>query len=465
MVTCGAMPRSLVASLAAFALALVAAPGAALASSSGAQLGEILPLWSVAPFALILLAIAVMPLVAPHFWEHNHNKAILSAVLGIPVIAWIATHDHTVVLHTLHEYVAFILLLGALFVIAGGIVLRGTLSGTPGLNAALLAVGAVLASIVGTTGASMLLVRPLLRANSVRKRVAHVVVFFIFVVSNAGGLLTPLGDPPLFLGFLRGVPFLWTMRLWLEWLFVNGALVAIFYVVDSTIFRKEDIATPGDLDEQAEAHKVPLSIAGRLNFLYLAGVVGVLLAAGSLRLPAGVQEAGMLLMVALSWWTTPRDLRRENGFTWGPIVEVAVVFAGIFCTMIPALQILNARGSALGITEPWQFFWATGVLSSFLDNAPTYLTFASAASGLLETDASNLSLLVASEAGAGLLASISLGAVFMGANTYIGNGPNFMVKSIAEQSGVRMPGFFGYMAYSGAVLVPLFVLVTVLFLV
>jgi Na+/H+ antiporter NhaD/arsenite permease-like protein len=311
----------------------------------------------------------------------------------------------------------------------------------------------------------MLLIRPILRANSVRRRVAHVVVFFIFVVSNAGGLLTPLGDPPLFLGFLRGVPFLWTLRLWVEWLLVNGALVLVFYVVDSTIFRREDIRTPGDLDEVAEAHAIPLSIAGKRNFLYLGGVVGVLLLSGAMRLPAGVQEGGMLLMAVLSWLTTPRPLRKENAFTWGPIVEVAVVFAGIFCTMIPALQILNARGSALGITEPWQFFWATGFLSSFLDNAPTYLTFASTASAIHGTDAANLAQLIASEGGAGLLSAISLGAVLMGANTYIGNGPNFMVKAIAEQGGVRMPGFFGYMAYSGAVLIPIFVVVTLLFLV
>ena len=239
-----------------------------------------------------------MPLVAPHFWEHNRNKAILSAVLGIPVVAWIATHDHMVVAHTLHEYVAFILLLGALFVIAGGVVLRGTLSGTPGLNALLLGVGAVLASIVGTTGASMLLVRPLLRANSVRRRVAHVFVFFIFVVSNAGGLLTPLGDPPLFLGFLRGVPFLWTLRLWLEWLFVNGALVASSTSWTRRIFRSEDLATPGDLDEIAGRTGCRSRSRASATSCFLAGVVGVLLAAGTLHLPPGVQEAGMRRVMA-----------------------------------------------------------------------------------------------------------------------------------------------------------------------
>jgi Na+/H+ antiporter NhaD/arsenite permease-like protein len=350
-----------------------------------------------------------------------------------------------------------------LFVISGGIVVRGTLAGTPGLNAILLGIGALLASVIGTTGASMLLVRPLLRANSVRALKAHVFVFFIFVVANGGGLLTPMGDPPLFLGFLRGVPFTWTLRLWPEWLFANAVLLVLFYVVDSTIFRREDLARPVDLDEVAVAHQVPISIAGKRNLLYLLGVAAVLLLSGKLRLHTLVQDAGMLAMVVLSWKTTPKGLRAENGFSWSPIVEVAALFAGIFATMIPALAILNARGSELGLQHPWQYFWASGALSSFLDNAPTYLTFASAASGALGTDAENLAELLATDRGAALLAAISTGSVFMGANTYIGNGPNFMVKAIAEQAGVRMPGFFGYMAWSGAVLLPLFVAVTWIF--
>jgi Na+/H+ antiporter NhaD/arsenite permease-like protein len=433
--------------------------------ASGPALGHLLPIWSVAPFGLILLGIAVLPLVAGHFWERNVNKALVSAALGVPIVAWIATYDRTVLLHTAHEYVAFIVLLGALYVIAGGIVVRGTLAGTPGLNAGLLGIGAVIASLVGTTGASMLLIRPLLRANSVRRRKVHVVVFFIFIVSNAGGMLTPLGDPPLFLGFLRGVPFLWTLNLWREWAFVNGVLLALFYVIDSTIFRKEDLETPGDLDEIAVEHQVPVHVAGKHNFVLLAGVVVVLVASGSLSLPPGVQEAGMLLMAWLSWVTTAKPLRRENAFSWHPIVEVAVIFVGIFATMIPALAILNARGGELGLHAPWQFFWASGLLSSFLDNAPTYLTFASAASGLAGTDAARLGELIAHGHGAELLVAVSLGSVFMGANTYIGNGPNFMVKAIAEQSGVRMPSFFGYVAYSGAILLPIFAAVTWIFLV
>ncbi|HEU4383867.1 MAG TPA: sodium:proton antiporter [Anaeromyxobacteraceae bacterium] len=434
-----------------------------LATSAAGHVGARLPLWSVAPFGLMLIAIAVLPLAAPRLWDHNRNKAVLSAVLGAPVVAWMSGLDPQVVGHTAHEYVAFIILLGSLFVISGGIVLRGTLAGTPGLNTALIGAGGVLASLVGTTGASMLLVRPLLRANSIRQRTAHVVVFFIFVVSNAGGLLTPLGDPPLFLGFLRGVPFLWTLRLLPQWLFVNGVLLIVFFIVDSVLFRREDLATPGDLDEAAVAHKVPLSIAGKRNFLYLGGVVAVLLATGSLGLPRGAAELSLLCLVALSLATTPPELRRENAFTWAPIVEVAVLFAGIFATMIPALQILNAHGGEMGLREPWHFFWATGILSSFLDNAPTYLTFASTASGLLGTDASDLAQLLAHPQGGALLAAISSGAVLMGANTYIGNGPNFMVKAIAEQGGVRMPGFFGYMAWSGAVLIPVFAAVTAVF--
>ncbi len=439
-------------------------PSIARASTAAAEpLGERLPAWSVAPFALMLLAIALLPLAAPRFWERNRNKALVSALLGVPVAIWVAALEPAAVVHAGREYVAFIVLLGALFVISGGIVVRGTLAGTPGLNTGLLALGAVLASLIGTTGASMVLVRPLLRANSVRSDKTHVVVFFIFVVANAGGLLTPLGDPPLFLGFLRGVPFLWTLRLFPIWLFVNGALLMVFYVVDSTIFRKEDLATPGDLDEVAVAHEVPVHVAGKLNFAWLAGIVGVLFAAGSLRLPPGVQEAGMLAIVALAWATTPRALRVENGFGFAPIVEVAALFAGIFATMIPALAVLNARGAALGIDTSWQFFWATGLLSSFLDNAPTYLTFASVGSGVLGTDATNLGALLAHPEGPRVLLAVSAGAVLMGANTYIGNGPNFMVKAIAEVAGIQMPGFFRYMLWSGTILVPIFAAVTWVF--
>jgi Na+/H+ antiporter NhaD/arsenite permease-like protein len=411
----------------------------------------------------MLLCIALLPIAAPRLWEHNRNKALVSLVLGAPVALWIGTLDLPALGQAAHEYVAFIVLLGALFSISGGIVVRGTLAGTPGENAVLLGIGVMLASLIGTTGASMVLVRPLLRANSVRRRNAHVFVFFIFLVSNAGGLLTPLGDPPLLLGFLRGVPFLWTLRLLPIWLVVNAALLVVFYLVDSTIFRAEDVATPGDLDEAAVAHQVPVHIAGKRNILYLAGVAGILVAAGNLRLPTGVAEAGMLAMAALSWATTPRALHVENGFGFSPIVEVAALFAGIFATMIPALAVLNVRGASLGLSDPWHFFWASGILSSFLDNAPTYLTFASVGSALLGTDAADLGQILAHPRGEAILSAVSAGSVLMGANTYVGNGPNFMVKAIAERGGVRMPGFFGYMAWAGAVLIPSFVAVTFLF--
>jgi len=413
----------------------------------------------------MLLAIALAPLIAPRLWERNSSKAIFSLLLGAPVAIWVGTVEPGAVLHAAGEYAAFILLLGALFVIAGGIVVRGTLAGTPGLNTALLGAGAVLASFIGTTGASMVLVRPLLRASSVRMRKSHVFVFFIFVVANAGGLLTPMGDPPLFLGFLRGVPFAWTLRLWKEWLLVNGVLLLLFYVVDSTLFRREDIDRAVDLDRLAVKHEVPIHVAGKHNLLFLMGVVAVLLASGTLDLPPLVQDAGILVMLALSWVTTPRQLRLENGFTWHPIVEVAALFAGIFATMIPAIAILNATGAALALLHPSQYFWVTGLLSSFLDNAPAYLTFASAASATVGTDAARLDLLLADPRGAALLTAISLGSVLMGANTYIGNGPNFMVKAIVERAGVRMPGFFGYMGYSAVVLLPLFLLVTWIFLI
>src|SRR5690349_9809685 len=433
------------------------------ASDSRPHLGSLFPLWRVAPFVAMLLCIAVLPLVAGRFWEHNRNKAVLSLVLGVPVAIWTALLDTTALLHAGAEYLAFIILLGALFVIASGIVVRGTLAGTPGLNTAVLGLGALLASLIGTTGASMLLVRPLLRANSVRLRKGHVFFFFIFVVANAGGLLTPMGDPPLFLGFLRGVPFAWTLRFWREWLVANAFLLAVFYAVDSTVFRREDLERPGNLDRAAVEHEVPIHLAGKHNFLLLLGVIAVLLVCARLGLPALVQGAGLLAIAAVSWATTSARLRMENGFSWSPIAEVAALFAGIFATMIPALAILNVRGAQLGLSHPWQYFWATGALSSVLDNAPTYLAFASAASGAAGTQASDLGQLVASPHGAALLEAISVGSVFMGANTYVGNGPNFMVKAIAEQSGVRMPGFFGYMGYSATILLPLFVALTWLF--
>ena len=446
-------------------------PPTAPVVAAHASLGHELGVWTVLPFVALLLCIAVLPLAAPHWWEHNKNKGIVAAVLGVPLAAYLAisfgSNGQGELLHAGKDYVSFICLLGSLYVISGGVFVRGSLDGTPLLNTALLALGAVLASFVGTTGASVLLIRPLLRANQPRQRKAHIVVFFIFVVSNCGGLLTPLGDPPLFIGFLKGVPFLWTMRLWAEWLTVNGLLLFIFNLCDQVVFNREERERKGSQLE-AVMHHQPFGIDGLLNFAFLGGILATVYASGSQQWRYGIQESLMAILLIASYLTTSRDIHSKNKFTFGPIIEVAVLFAGIFVTMIPALLILNANGKSLGITQPWQFFWAAGTLSSFLDNAPTYLTFAATACGIqnIQPEGQYLDefLKLPAEANAvQILAAISCGAVFMGANTYIGNGPNFMVKAIAEENGVKMPSFFGYMAYSGAILIPIFVLVTFAF--
>jgi Na+/H+ antiporter NhaD/arsenite permease-like protein len=441
------------------------------------------PAWSVIPFAAYLLAIALVPLFAQHFWESNRNKLVVAVVASIPVLVYLfaleAHHGPHWLVHSAKEYVAFIVLLGALFVISGGVYLRGSLAGTPLVNTGVIGLGAVLASFIGTTGASMLLIRPLLRANASRERKVHIIVFFIFIVSNGGGMLTPLGDPPLFLGFLRGVPFLWTFTLFWPWLIVNLVLLVVFNVLDQVVLAREERERPGAQLEEVQEVAVPLGIEGAVNFVWLAGVLVVIFTIGSFGkshispnedVLAGLQVGGMLLMAALSMATTRRETRQANGFTWEPIVEVAVVFVGIFVTMIPALKLLEARGAEFGVSSAWQFFWATGILSSFLDNAPTYLTFTSLAVGVVNEanpgaalSANALGGLLAYPEGVLYLTAISCGAVFMGANTYIGNGPNFMVKSIAESAGVRMPGFLGYMAWSGLILLPIFVGVTLVF--
>jgi Na+/H+ antiporter NhaD/arsenite permease-like protein len=348
---------------------------------------------------------------------------------------------------------------------------RGSLSGTPLLNTALLGLGAVLANFIGTTGASVLLVRPLLRANAPRVNQTHIIVFFIFIVSNCGGLLTPLGDPPLFLGFLKGVPFGWTLQLWPQWLLVNGILLVVFNTWDQIVFNREEAERPGSQLEEVLQHE-PLAIDGRRNFVFLAAVVATILAAGhglgsgGAGWPFGVQEGLLLAISVVAWFATPPAYRAANAFAFGPIIEVAVLFAGIFVTMAPALLLLNTHAVAFGLEHPWQFFWATGLLSSFLDNAPTYLALAAAAAGVegIPLEGAYLKELLAhGPEAARVLAAISCGAVMMGANSYIGNGPNFMVKAIAESHGVKMPSFFGYMAYSCGVLLPIFAVVTLVF--
>jgi Na+/H+ antiporter NhaD/arsenite permease-like protein len=402
--------------------------------------------WAL-PFVGLLLAIAVLPLAAPHFWESNLRKLGVGAVLGLPVLVLYGRARPAALVHAAQDYVSFIVLLGGLFVISGGILLEGDLEATPRTNAVFLGLGAVLASFVGTTGASMLLIRPLLQTNRERKHVVHTVVFFIFLVSNIGGCLTPLGDPPLFLGYLLGVPFTWTFRLFVPWLFTTALVLAVYVVWDRRAHARE-----AKRDLKRDFYEVrPLRVAGKESLAMLGGVLAAVAFLG-----APWRELVIVLLSVVSYARTDPGLRKANRFSFHPILEVAALFAGIFVTMLPALHILQERGAELGVREPWQFFWATGALSSFLDNAPTYLTFLALARGLhLPADVVG----VPNE----LLVAISLGAVFMGANTYIGNGPNFMVRAIAEERGVKMPSFGGYMLYSGAVLVPVFVLVTLVF--
>src|SRR5256712_4831266 len=390
-----------------------------------------LPLWSLIPFLLMLVSIAVLPMAVPEWWDSNRNKTILSVAFSVPVLVVVLACEPRLLLHSLLDYFSFLTLLGSLFVISGGIYIKGEFAGTPLVNAIFLAFGALLANVIGTTGASMLLIRPFLRANHLRQHRAHLIVFFIFIVSNTAGLLTPLGDPPLFLGFLRGVPFQWTLRLVPQWGLVVGSLLILFNIYDQFVFTREEIETHRALAEIVQARH-PLQILGKRNFFYLLGVMLAAVLNGYFGWPRGVQEAIMITMARLSWYTTPRTIHRANHFHFSPIVEVGALFLGIFITMVPALEILNARAASFDLKAPWHFFWMSGALSSVLDNAPTYLTFTALASGLLGTNVQNLGSMLQSGVGETLLAAVSCGAVFMGANTYIGNGPNFMVKSIAE---------------------------------
>lgn len=448
-------------------------PGLALAANfDGSQLS---PLWGV-PFAGLLLSIALMPLLLPSFWHHHFGKVSAAWTLAF-FIPFAAMFGSTVagvsLVHALvAEYIPFIILLTALFTVAGGIFIRGNLHGSPALNAGLLLIGAVLASFMGTTGASMLMIRPLIRANDNRKHSAHIVVFFIFIVSNAGGSLTPLGDPPLFLGFLKGVDFFWTLKhIFPETLFLIGSLLLIFYLLDSWYYRKEGVQP---VDPTPDTPR--LGFDGAFNFGLLAAIAGLVLLSGfwkspvvfdvygtEVGLPGLVRDAGLIAITLLSLKLTAAKVHQDNQFSWGPMAEVAKLFAGIFLTIIPVIAMLKAGingpfGAVVsavtrpdGQPDPAMYFWASGALSSFLDNAPTYLVFFNTAGGDPQVLMTTL---------APTLAAISAGAVFMGANTYIGNAPNLMVKAIAEDRGVKMPSFFGYMAWSGAVLIPLFILMT-----
>ena len=434
--------------------------------------------WARCRSSRLLGCIAVLPLIPAthHWWESNVNRLGVSLVFAaLTVVYYVVARglgSVSVVLEhaIIAEYIPFIVLLFCLYVISGGITLSGDLAARPATNVSFLAIGALIASFIGTTGASMLLIRPLLQTNSQRKHVVHTVVFFIFLVSNVGGCLLPIGDPPLFLGYLFGVPFLWTMGLWGPWIVCCVLLLIVYFAWDTIAYRREadaDIA-------RDETRREPLRLRGLSNIALLGGVVACVALVDPARpLPFTdfhpflfMRELIMLGLVALSLRATPRGVREANSFNYIAILEVAALFIGIFIAMQVPIEYLNARGAELGIDQPWKFFWATGTLSSFLDNAPTYVVFFETAKALPpETGAAMVPLGAGGAINAGFLAAISLGAVFMGAMTYIGNGPNFMVKSIAEQSGVRMPSFFGFMfKYSVPVLVPAFLVVTVLFL-
>lgn len=436
--------------------------------------------FNLAPFAALLLMIAVFPLIprlAP-WWDNNRNKLVVAALCGAAgvLLFYLPTGDESHVFINYLEYLDFILLLAALYIVSGGIYISGAFAGLPRVNTLFLATGAVLANFLGTTGASMLLLRPLIRANRLRQHKVHLIVFFIFVVSNCGGLLTPLGDPPLYLGFLRGVPFAWTLRLFPQWLFIQSILLGLFFLLDHMIFRREDDATKRDLVVEIKASKKRLHIQGRRNIGFLLLIVATILFAGYYlqpwlehRLPLtqaeawskGFQALMLALISILSFNLTPAGLHESNHFSFHPIQEVAALFFGIFGAMLPALSVLAAKAPGFNLTEPWQYFWASGLLSSFLDNAPTYLTFTTLACSCSGVTADSFRALAAHAPQ--LLAAISCGAVFMGANTYIGNGPNFMVKSMAEHARIKMPSFGGYMLWSFGILLPIFFLQTLIF--
>lgn len=469
---------------------VLASPTSATASAVHAEPYQP-SLFFALPFVALLLCIAVFPL-APHrlahWWENNANKLKVSVALGAVTLGyylWRSAPFHgagpglsalgLVIEHAVFsDYIPFIVLLFCLYTISGGIKVSDDIPAHPLTNTVILAIGAVLANLIGTTGASMVLIRPLLQINSERKQKVHTVIFFIFIVSNIAGCLTPIGDPPLFLGYLRGVPFLWTLtHLWPEFLFCNGVLLGLYFLWDTLAYRRE---RPEDI-QLDEAIREPFHVRGGHNLVFLAGVVFVVATMqphhpwlGTAFVPRDfMREAIMLLLTAAAYLTTSARNRLDNGFNFGAITEVACLFIGIFITMQVPMEYLQAAGPGLGFAHVWQYFWGTGVLSSFLDNAPTYAVFFELARAnevaLTHVEGFSTSqLLTTFPEFNRMLMAVSAGAVFMGANTYIGNGPNFMVKSIAESSGVKMPGFFGYMLYSGLILIPLFVLVTVVFM-
>jgi Na+/H+ antiporter NhaD/arsenite permease-like protein len=434
-----------------------------------------IPFWILLPFVAMLLCIAIAPLVAEEKWEKNLNKFAVSMVLGSVVAIWMVANNnaeneftHKLVHQMVFDYVPFILLLTALFVVTGGIHVKGDIQATPKVNTLILAIGFVLASLMGTTGAAMLLIRPLLATNSQRKYTTHTVLFFIALVANTGGLLTPLGDPPLFLLYLRGAEFTWFLSLLPIWAFVGISLLVIYFLLDTYYYTKREALEHLMHDAREQE---PIRIDGNINFLWLACVVASVMFINSGYIPAMgeehapiyiklLREIVLVAIIFLSLYTTKKQVREANHYSWAPIIEVAVLFVGIFATMTPALIYLNANAANLGLTQPWQFYYSAGTLSSFLDNAPTAVAFHSVATGLPMTEGVPMVAGVQEV----LLKAIATASVFFGAMTYIGNGPNFMVKAIAEESGLRMPSFFGYMfKFSLVVLLPLYIIVQLIF--
>ena len=431
--------------------------------------------WSMIPFGIMLLMIAIGPLVAEKFWEKNVNKLLVSLILGVPtaVCLIIGGMAHELEHQVMFDYIPFIVLLLALFVITGGIHISGDIKAKPIVNTGLLALGWVLASVMGTTGAAMLLIRPLITTNQQRKYTVHTILFFIALVANCGGLLTPLGDPPLFMLFLRGAEFTWFLSMLPEWAFVGGLLLLIYFCMDTYYYKKEHWTS---LSADAR-EKVPMQLKGGINFVYLLGVILSVAFINEGFIPQMGEEGAhlwlkylreivLLSLTFLSLYTTPKAVRYDlNKYSWGPIIEVAVLFLGIFTTMTPAFAFLCANEPELGLAHTWQFYYATGALSSFLDNTPTAVAFHSVALGLSPEQMAAFGGSMVAGIPEVLLRAISLGAVMFGAMTYIGNGPNFMVKAIAEENGIKMPSFFGYIIkFSLIILLPVYILTQLIFL-
>ena len=461
---------------------LLMCPTGVWAAGSGETTTQV-PVWLCIPFAGLLLCIAVMPLIKAEWWEAHQPHVVLMwillMVIPFAVVYGTGKATETVLECIVNDYLTFIVLLFGLFCVSGNITMEGDFAGSPRVNACLLAFGTLLSSCIGTTGASMLMIRPMIRANKWRRRKVQVMVFFIFLVSNIGGCLTPVGDPPLLMGFMNGVDFFWSLNLLPVMILNVVLLLALFYVIDSRAYKK-DLAEGAKQPEVSGEHK-KLRLNGAHNIIFLLMIIVAVILSGVLpkTVPffkgsihfygevelgfASILEMVMILAAAfLSYKTTKKEVREANHFTWDAIQEVATLFIGIFVTMIPALLILKARGASLGVNEPWQYFWMTGLLSSFLDNTPTYLVFFTTAASSGLAGASMISTAIGQIPKIFLMA-ISCGAVFMGANTYIGNAPNFMVRSIAEENDIKMPSFFGYMGWSIGCLIPVFIIDMLIF--